>query len=452
MKSMSVKLCLILCFAVITATGQTIKGTVLDATTDKPLENVTVYFQKARTGTVTDDRGTYLLKLPLKIHPDDTLRFSIVGYAAHSYTLRVLKEQMFVVRLSKKIENLNEVTIASHKVLQPKLGYKKLVSLKNGVYHSGSVLIGHKIYVTGGDASSVDDAAKRALDHNYTGSFSEFLKKSNMSFEYEGYNGRIQIYDIDNNTWTVSPVKVEKRAYHKLIFLHHKLYILGGKTLSANKRFEYLADNIEVLDTLTNKIITDHINPHQAVDFAAVTFHNNIIVMGGSVKRENTGEKVYTDQAHIYNTATGYWYALPQMTHPKEVNGVIFGHQIYLVGGFNKIPLKEIESYDLSTGKWHKAGDLFYSAAYPALAVHNNTIYIFNDDKMQTYNVKSGVLKEYAIDLELQGSQMHCYKNKLYIVGGYVYDDYMKSPASGVYCIPLDEFSNTKVLHSVQLH
>jgi len=174
--------------------------------------------------------------------------------------------------------------------------------------------------------------------------------------------------------------------------------------------------------------------------------------MGGSVKLKKNGEKIYSDKIHIYNITSGYWYELSKMTKPKEVNGVIINNKIYLVGGFNKIPLKEIESYNLTTGKWKDEGDLFYGIENPALTNHGNTIYIFNDGKILTYNIKTKILNEYEINLNIKNSQIYYYKNNLFIVGGSIEDDYSKLPSSGIYSINLNEFNKTKINNSKKIN
>ena len=50
---------------------------------------------------------------------------------------------------------------------------------------------------------------------------------------------------------------------------------------------ENLDDKIEILNLNTKQIVIDNTNPHQAVNFEAFSYKDNIIVMGGSVKQKN---------------------------------------------------------------------------------------------------------------------------------------------------------------------
>ena len=174
--------------------------------------------------------------------------------------------------------------------------------------------------------------------------------------------------------------------------------------------------------------------------------------MGGSIKQSSQGIKSYSDKSHIYNITSGYWYELPQMNEPKEVNGIMAKGKIYLVGGFRNVPLSEIESYDLSTGKWENEGNLVNRMERPALTFYGNTIYIFNNDKILTYNIKTKILNEYNIDLNLLDAQMQCHRNKLYIIGGFRNYDHTMEPSPNVYSINLNEFDMTKIIDSKKVN
>ena len=445
------KLTLLLFFSVFTALAQNISGKILEMGTNKPIEFVNVYLEKEESGTISNEKGEFNLELHSKIKPTDTIRFSIIGFTTKYYTFSKLKELNSIVHLSKKTENLDEVTVTSIRELKSKIPYKKLSALKNGIYNFGSALIDNKLYVIGGDRSFIEDTAKKTFNevsNNPESTFEDFIKKSRTNFLRENYSDKLQMYDIEKDTWSISNLKFRKRAYHNIVFLNDKIYVFGGKTLSPNRRREYLDDKIEVLNLDTKQIIVDNTNPHQAVNFAAFSYQDNIIVMGGSVKQNNNGQKIYTNQSHIYNIATGYWYELPKMTKPKEVNGIIIKDKVYLIGGFNKIPLTEIESYDLTNGKWNKEGDLFSGIETPALTYYNNIIYIFSNGKILTYNIITKFLNEYKIDLYVKSSQMYCYRDNLYILGGFNEDDYTKSPSSRLYSIDLNEFTKTEIIKS----
>jgi hypothetical protein len=170
--------------------------------------------------------------------------------------------------------------------------------------------------------------------------------------------------------------------------------------------------------------------------------------MGGSTSKNKKGKKAYTDASHIYNINSGNWYELPKMTTAKETQGVIINNIIYLIGGYNGKELNTIESYDLKTGEWKTEGTLFYDMERPALAVHEEIMYIFNNGRLLTYDTKTNILEAFKIDINIRNPKMHYHQNKLYIVGGYLQNEYSKKASSSLYVIDLDEFYNTKPVNS----
>jgi hypothetical protein len=440
------KLPLILFFLVFTAVGQNIKGTIYDNETQKPLEDVNVYFFKGKTGTATNKKGEFKLSIASKLNPIDVISFTNIGYEPKYYTLLELKKLNFIVQLSKKTETLDEITVTANQKLKFNIQYKKLAPLIKGVYNFGATSNGKKIYIVGGNESYLEDAQKRAL--NEAEGLEDLMKKLRNNFTWESYNNMLQVYDLKSDTWESLKLNLGERAYHNIVYLNDEIYVLGGKTLSTNRKKEYLDNKIEILDINTKQIVVDDTNPHQAVNFASFSHQDNIIVMGGSVRQNSNGLKTYTDQSHIYNVTTGYWYELPKMTKPKEVSGVLIKNKIYLIGGFNEKPLSEIESYDLISGIWNKEGELFNGIENPALASNSGVIYIFNNTKIMTYNIENKLLNEYNIDLRIKNAKMYCYNNKLYILGGLLNNTYTELASSNLYSIDLNEFAKTRIINS----
>ncbi|WP_418603694.1 carboxypeptidase-like regulatory domain-containing protein [Hwangdonia sp.] len=440
------KLFILLFFSTFILIGQNVKGVVLDEQTKHPLEHVHVFINHSKTGAVSNKNGEFILKI--EVNRNDTISFSAIGYASKKILFSELKNSDNIVYLQKKIENLKEVIVASNKELNSKIRFKKLSSLKLGIHSFASVLIGSKIYVIGGDASNIVDAPRKVLNdlrHKTDASINDIVNGLIENPSLDNYKGDLKVYDVAQDTWLKSDLKFRKRAYNALNYYNNTIYVLGGKRLSRSRKYEYLDDKIEVFDLKNNTITIDDTNPHQAANFGSFTYNNNIIVMGGSIKLNKDGSKVYTNKSHIYNLETGYWYELKDMLKAKETKGVLVENKIYLIGGFNDKPLSEIESYNITSGEWKKEGELFYGMEKPALAYNDRIIYIFEDGKMLTYNIDTKVLNEYDINLNLKASEFYYYNKKIYLLGGYFEDEFSKSPTSRLYSIDLNEFAKTKV-------
>ena len=205
-------------------------------------------------------------------------------------------------------------------------------------------IINRKIYVIGGDFSFEKNLAKEVLFESKYGSSLSLIKRlerTTPDFAWQEFSGKLQVYDIDKDSWETSDMEFQKRACHNLNFYNNKIYILGGKKLSKNQVYEYLNNEITVFDLNQDTILIDYTNPHQAVNFASVIFNDNIIILGGSDKIHKNGEKEYTNKVHLYNLKSGYWYELNNMSIPKETKGISVKNKIYLFGGFYLKPLKK---------------------------------------------------------------------------------------------------------------
>lgn len=95
------------CYAQVS--GKTIvRGIITDALNGEPLPFVSVYLKGTAVGTLTDQKGKYLLETSAR---DNILVFSFVGYQTETRTITPGKDQTLNVRLSLSSVTLDEVII-----------------------------------------------------------------------------------------------------------------------------------------------------------------------------------------------------------------------------------------------------------------------------------------------------------------------------------------------------
>lgn len=438
------------CFNSFFSFSQNIKGIILDKESQKPIENVSVFLAKnSSIGTYSDSKGFFNLKLKGAFKETDIIYFSFVGYNTVKTTIDNLKGEYRTIYLSKTSEVLNDVTVKRKRRKKWRLDYKELSSIKSGIFSFASILVDNKLYISGGDKSRTDDSFKRAVNRaneKYPEpSFRDVMNNWEPDNSYKGYNKKLYIYNLEDNSWTKSDAKLENRAYHSINLYKDNLYILGGKKITNFKKTEYLHNTIEVLNTNTFKVQVDETNPHQAVNFASFVYKDNIVAMGGSTRIKKNGDKEFTDKIHQYNLQTGYWYEIGKMPNPREVSGVLINDKFYTFGGFNNQLVATIDSWDLISGKWKTEGTLFNPLEKPALTTLNGLIYIFDNGEMLIYDPVNKTLLKYLINLQLKRARMHIYKNTLYIVGGYTEKNFSTTPSSRVYAVEISEFTKTEV-------
>lgn len=441
------KLLYIIIFLPFTINAQTISGIVKSQTNNSSVEDANIYASRAQVGTLTNENGEFSLNSKTKAN--DTLQVSHIGYITLKIALTDLKKSNYIISLQEDIETLSNIDIPNrHIKLKSKLDFTTLTPLENGIYSFGSTIVNNKIYVVGGDSSEESNALHTLKEKGIDSEDPKFEQKYLQLVGFQGsknfYNGDLLIYDPKTNSWTKSAGKFKKRAYHNINFYDNTLYVLGGKRLSTNKNIEYLDNEIEVFDVNKNTIAIDKTNPHKAADFASFVYKDNIIVMGGSIKSNDKGQKTFTDQVHMYNISSGLWYELAKMPAAREIKGVLIGDKIFTISNPDNKNASEIQSFDLATESWKNETTLFSHLENPAVTCNNDTIYLFEDGKLLVYNTKSKQIKEYLVQLELKSATMHFLNDKLYIIGGHTFTTYIKTPSEKVYSISIDEFDTTR--------
>lgn len=444
--------CILFTFLTISCYSQYIEGKIFDAATNKPIEGVHIYIDDVEDGALSNSKGIYYLKFPFSSIEFGNIHFSHIGYSNVAVPFKKKKKE-YNVYLNKDITSLGEVSIVEKRNLGQTISYKKLKSMKGGLFSFGAVLKNDKIHVVGGNASYQIDGAKRAVEKYADTDLTliEILQKSTGAYFQNIYKGDFLTYNIPKDTWTKSETKFDKRAFHNANLFGENLYVLGGTTMSVSKKKEYLNTNVEIINLQTNIKIVDETNPHQAVNFVSFNYQGNLIVAGGSVKKKRNGTKEYTNKVHFYDLKEGYWYELDSMPSAKETNGVLIDDKIYLIGGFNSKPLSEIESFDLNTKKWKKEGDLFFGMESPAVSNNKGIIYIFDKGKIYTYNTKNKELNEFYIKLNMTCSKMYFLNDKIYLLGGINIGDYDITPSSSLYSIDITEFNKTQIIRTKTL-
>ena len=440
----------LLLFLPLLSISQNIRGTVVSEKTSLPLDDVNIAAVNFNATAFTNENGEFNLKLPSNFKEKDSIEFSHIGFTTLKISLEDLKKIKFKVSIQEEVENLSELTITANSKLKlkSKLAFNKLSSLNKPIASFGSLIKDGKIYIVGGSESYESNALEALKAKNINSDDPRFVQKYlnevASQFSSISYQGDLLIYDIKKDSWVTSEVKFKRRAFNNLNYYDNKLYILGGKRISKTGKFQYLENEIEVFDLGKQNITIDKTYPHQASNAASFSYKDNIIVLGGSTRSTEKGQKEFTNKVHLYNITSGYWYELADMPIAMETSGAILNNRIYLIGGTNGKPVAGIESFDLTTEKWQTEGELFSGFENPTVTSNNDIIYFFEDRKMCIYDTKSQQLKEYLIELNIKSSSMYFFDNKLYIVGGTSFVNYATAATANVYSIDINEFDNTR--------
>ncbi|RZS99423.1 carboxypeptidase-like regulatory domain-containing protein [Aquimarina brevivitae] len=440
------------------SSAQSIKGVIISKDSKQPVEGANVYTVEPKKGTVSDFRGKFSLVLD-KLHGNDTIYLSHIGYHQKKISLSAFDGKKITIELTPKVEELDNVSVIKEKKLSPKIVFERLPNIGATIYAFGSAVINDKIYISGGDYSVENDQFLKTFElnagfMNLEPTFQQILQRSRyVASNIKGYKDDLRAFDIKQKKWINIPIDLRKRAYHTLLGYQNKLFIIGGKRLAANERYEYLESKIEIVDLTDNSIAIDDTNPHQAVNPGAILYKDRIILLGGSTKIKSNGYKTYSDKIHSLNLTTGLWYEIGKMPFKGEMKVERIKNVLYIIEKASRTNNYKsyLHLFDLQTGKWSSKGELPDELINPAIASSDTHIYFLGNGNLYMYNIKNSIFREYVIDLFIEGATMHYFKDSLYVLGGYNEDAISKEPTAEMFRIKLDQLSKTKIKLFVEL-
>ena len=429
---------------------------VLSLETKAPISGVNIVVVGTDRGTSTDHQGIFLLSEISDLKSTDTLRFSHVGHETKRVLAKYILNLISPVFLRESPEILDEIVLNGEKGRQyKKIPFDEMSPLSSALCCFGAMVTeyGKKIVLIGGDESYEEDLIKKRLSEdpslsNPVGSLLDIASRPTANLEWQHFSGDIYEYNLSSDAWVEIESGIGKRAYHNVLLYKDHIFVIGGKRLAKNQRSEFLANDIEILNLETDRVVVDYTNPHQAVNFGSVIYSNNAIIFGGSIKMMTNGKKKYSDKVHLYSFDSGLWYELNGLSKAKETNGTLIGNKFYTVGGFNGMPLKEIEAYDLNTEVSIKEAELFEGMERPGITSYNGIIYIMESGKLLTYNTELSILKEYTISSMVSSPFLLINKGFLFAIGGSKVTRYSRRPSNKMIRINLKDIENTSVIQS----
>ena len=376
-----------------------VRGCVVDGRDKSPLSGVNIYLQRDSTGiAITDDSGKFKLGDWNQGILNDTLVFSYVGYMPMKYTLKELEASGYIVKLYSYSQSLQEVVVKGES--RRTFGeYEFLNNLPQGLYSSAVLACDGKIYVVSGEQSYA------------------ICGKGIGVTRYDNLVKKMFIYDIARDAWKKCRHSFKARIGHAVHCYKNKLFILGGKYFSTNRRLEFTSPQLEVYDIEKDTVYVDKRIPHQAVNPITFIYNDCLYVMGGTVKKNK-----YSDKVHMLDLKTGVWYDAG-IKIPKEwmdnLKGVLAGHTVYLIGGNSTDSKWTIRSFNLLSGEWKTLCNLKEVVYAPEVALNGVLIYIYDANVLQIYNIETNEVNTcyFTYGIKKPG---FCYADgKLYIIGAY---------------------------------
>jgi hypothetical protein len=90
------------------------RGKVVDGSSNKALEAVSLNINKTNINTITNSEGGFILKVPNK-YSDSKIVFALLGYNTRVIPLTELKKDNNKIKLYEAVTELSEVSITTYK-------------------------------------------------------------------------------------------------------------------------------------------------------------------------------------------------------------------------------------------------------------------------------------------------------------------------------------------------
>jgi len=264
--------------------------------------------------------------------------------------------------------------------------------------------------------------------------------------------GNIEVFNTDNYSINTLSTLITPRCYLGAVMLDSNIYIIGGTKHPGNIPFNRNIHSknsgiFEKYDLRTNQITTLPEMPTPRQYMGTVAYGEKIYIIGGShyksFSSDHYGQRYfgYTNYpmyyynpyqkfkflstVEIYNIKSNKWEEGPPMPKARECNAVLYKNKIYVIGGFNGLPLDNFEVFDIEKNKWEIYEDAPVSMSAHSCIENNDSIIIIGDyhkqDRVLVYVIESN--KWTNIDSNYKGSRHQsasCINNDIYIIGGFL--------------------------------
>ncbi|TAH24043.1 MAG: hypothetical protein EAZ07_10175, partial [Cytophagales bacterium] len=172
---------------------QTIKGKILNSTTQEPIQYANIGFKKSNVGTISNPDGSFSLYIPANTL-NDTLIVSSIGFGSKNIPLKhLLTKKELTIFLNEKIVALNTVVVSSKK---EKLKTFELgnADFKGGVLQTDTLYAGRSVSLL---IENTEANIKKGMI------FPAFIEKAKLRIfrnNLQSFKYRVRLNEVDNLT------------------------------------------------------------------------------------------------------------------------------------------------------------------------------------------------------------------------------------------------------------
>ncbi|MFB7034532.1 kelch repeat-containing protein [Bacillus altitudinis] len=306
-------------------------------------------------------------------------------------------------------------------------GWKKRADLPEERLHSSSVVVDGKIFVFGGSSQKSHSNKNTYMYDPYK---NEWSSKANMPRErtdsaavaigkkiyviggaYQDSTKTIDIYDVESDTWSETPINIPNLAVTKgdisASVVNDKIYIL------ATNKSPYQEHNFYSYDTKTDTWQQLKMFPQQFTGMSmSEVINNKIYVTGG----ERTVSNAKNAQVYEYNIETNQWVQTKSKLKFYQLGAAFTTYQgkLFMVGGQydddRSSPISPYSQYyDVDSNSVKKSISELPEARVGSSAVTlDGTIYIIGGRNFKEYYHSKSVKNDFksVISISINGLQI----------------------------------------------
>ncbi len=229
----------------------------------------------------------------------------------------------------------------------------------------------------------------------------------------------VETYDVRTRRWTEVPLNdpTGPRAYHALVVLRNKVYMMGGFNGA------HYFNSVREFDPIRKLWMERGPMNAKRCYVSAATVDGKVFAMGGF------NGQVRTNSAECYNPEKNQWtYVTPMNVQRSDAHAAAIGGKIYICGGFNGHDCMDtVEVYEPGENRWRQVRTMSTCRSGVGVAELDGVLYAlggFNGaqrlDTVERYDPRVDCWEWLStMDVKRSNFSVDSCEGRLYVAGGF---------------------------------
>jgi hypothetical protein len=238
------------------------------------------------------------------------------------------------------------------------------------------------------------------------------------------YTDRVDVYNTSTNSWSLDAIS-EARGALEAVSSQNKAFFAGGYSYSNILGNNYWANKVDIFDHNNNSWSTANLSEGRGYVSTAAA-GNKVYFAGGE---NNNGTLQFSDRIDIYDISNNSWTTSSLQQPISRLASISAGTKVFFAGGYNLGgPTGHVEIRDIITGVKTSAC-IIPRSSFSAVKRNNQVIFFTglgsapgNGTHFEMYDMSTNLWFTVIMNKKIQGASIICYNNIIYVAGGWVND------------------------------